>query len=293
MNRTLNCSGFPFLWFVALLLFACQQPKKNVVNTAPIDSLPKKPAEKDLSLHGNFSSQTDLHFDSNAITPFIEKYPLFKPLQNDIRKFYTSRRYAYAWYDKTGLVEQADNLYNHMMNLTEEGLPEKIFYKDSLSMIFGNQSSPRNAENEIMLTAQYFTYANTVWGGISEKETRAINWFLPRKTIDLPLLLDSLLKDSSVIGKGYTFRQYNLLKRYLAKYRNIEASHEITPLVLGQNAFKKGDSAGLITDIRKRLFIFGDLPVNSQSASFDESLEAGVKSYQQRMGIDAAWFQQH
>jgi hypothetical protein len=83
------------------------------------------------------------------------------------------------------LIEQADNLNNHLLNISEEGLPDNIPYKDSLSLIF--DGAAMDPEHELMLTAQYFSYASLVWGGMSEKETKSLKWFL-QENLDLKTL---------------------------------------------------------------------------------------------------------
>jgi len=280
----LSCYRLYVIGWIFVLLSSCHQSEPKKV-PAVQDSLSTKKTGNSLSPAGNFSLQIELHFDSSALLPFLKKFPAFKPLLPDLQKFYSSRLYAYAWYDRDGLIEQADNLYDHLLNLQDDGLPDTVFYKDSLSSIFDNSSPAMNPADELMLTAQYFNYAQKVWGGLSEKETQAINWFLPRKKLDMPVLLDSLLQDNSVIGKGYIFRQYNLLKNYLARYRKLQS--QSLPAIEQDNkkSYKKDDSARAITEIRERLFMYGDLPANSGSPVFDEELEIGVQHFQNRMGL--------
>lgn len=277
------------LLIVLACLAACMACNNTQTKTARKPAADTVKPIKDASVPGNFSSQTELHFDSSSISRFIEKYPLFKSLAPEIQKFYSARQYAYAWYEKRGWIEQADNLYNHVMNMSEEGLPEKIPYKDSLSHIVETAfSNPKaDPENELMLTAQYFNYANTAWGGLSEKDSKSIDWFLPRKKLDLPLLMDSLLRDSAsaLIKRGYTYRQYDLLKNYLRRYRDLESKHDWKPVKADQQSYRKGDSSAVVAAIRKRLYALGDITEDSGNALFDQSLEDGVKNYQRRLGM--------
>jgi len=271
------------VWLIVILFSCNEQPEKK--EAVRQDSLPSKKPPGNLSPAGTFSEQTELRFDSIAIIPFLKKFPAFTSLLPDLQKFYASRKYAYAWYDGNGLIEQSDNLYNHLLNLQDEGLPDTVLYRDSLSMVFDQNPPLMNAENELMLTAQYFTYARKVWGGLSEKETKAINWFLPRKKLDLPVLLDSLLRDSSVIGKGYIYSQYNLLRNFLAIYRKLQSEQMPAIEQANKKSYIKGDSTKAIAEIRERLFMYGDLASNSGSAVFDEDLVGGVKKFQTRLGL--------
>jgi len=278
-----------FIIFISatLLWNACNNSSPKTIDAKLHDTASSEQSEKDLSLPGSFSSQTELHFDSTQINLFISRYPLFKPLQTDIQKFYQSRNYAYAWYDTKGIIEQADNLYNKMMNISEEGLPETILYKDSLMRIFDDTVSTQIPENELMLTSQYFDYANKVWRGISEKQSKSLNWFIPRKKLDVLSLMDSMLKDtsSSFIKNGYSHRQYNLLKEYLQQYRTLDQQNNWAEIKTNSKSFRKGDKSETIIAIRQRLNLLGDLPVNSSSTFFDQGLEDAVKNFQSRFGM--------
>ncbi len=280
------CARLASLGFPLIFLISCNNsPENREVNQAK-DSIPIKGATATQTVKGAFSNQQILHFDSALIGPFLKKYPLFEAYKNDIAAFYRGRRFAYAWFDNGGLIEQASNLQNHLSNLGAEGLPDRVKYRDSLSMILANAGEGPDPEIELMLSAQYFQYAEVAWGGLTEKHTRSIDWFLPRKQLDLPVLLDSLIKDSSFIAKGYSFKQYNLLKGYLKKYRALEAGNHFAELHGDQKSYKYSDSSSMIAAIRERLFAFGDLDKNSGSLLFDKELESGVRSYQARMGMN-------
>ena len=296
MKAYRNFIAVSLLLAILLPPIACQNrqsPDKQSASNTPAakkDSLLSQNGLEDPSIPGGFSTQKTLHFDSTAIPAFFKSYPALAPLQKDMQKFYADRGFAYAWYDTKGLIEQADNLYNRVINIADEGLPDKIPYKDSLIHLFNDDREAlnhANAANELMLTAQYFNYARFAWGGLSESQTKSMDWFLPRKKLNLPALMDSLLKDqsSTLIQKGYVYRQYDLLRKYLARYRAIAAQNDWPNILPGKKPFSKGDSTGAIAIIRKKLFQFGDLSDNSGSAVYDSVLENGVKNYQTRLGI--------
>ncbi|MFI5153844.1 MAG: hypothetical protein ACHQET_10955, partial [Chitinophagales bacterium] len=180
-----NRSKYKFFLFVLISApcLTCNYGQQEPHKISEKDSLEIVRGKKAGSIEGNFSSQSNLHFDSSFLISFIKNYPAFNSLNDEIRQFYSSRNWAYAWYDNNGLIEQADNLNNHLLNISEEGLPDNIPYKDSLSVIF--DGAAMDPEHELMLTAQYFSYASLVWGGMSEKDTRSLKWFLPRKSLDL------------------------------------------------------------------------------------------------------------
>src|SRR5688500_4619414 len=180
------------------------------------------------TIAGNFSSQMELHFDSAALPTFLIKYPGFASYSTDLKRFYEKRKYAFAWYDSSGLIEQAGNLFNRSQHLNQEGLNLKLPYNDSFKALMEGTDStlridPRNAEAELMLTAQYFSFARHAWQGMGEAESRRTDWFLSRKVLDLEMLIDSLLSSSKKApgSREPVYRQYALLKDFLKKYRDI------------------------------------------------------------------------
>jgi murein L,D-transpeptidase YcbB/YkuD len=267
-----------------LLLASCNAGQDKIKNI-PRDTIP----HPELSVRGNFSDQQLLRTDSARIDSFFQKFPLLSNFRDDVRKFYAYRQNRFAWYDENGLTEQADNLFNHLNNLDKEGIQTAVPYKDSLDKLFNDPLPKEGADPdiEILLTAEYFFYAEKVWQGIPEKESTKLQWYLPRKKLDLPLLIDSLLKDSSasLFANNFSNQQYYQLKMELQKYRHIDSAGLWKPLPANGNIYRKNDSAEIIHEIRNRLFLLGDLTKDSGSNLFDDSLEEAVKSFQYRYGL--------
>lgn len=258
---------------------------------AVTDSLLQKAKEiNDISIPGGFSTQTLLQFDSTAINSFLERHPVFRPFSADFKTFYAKRHYAYAWYDDKGLIEQAGNLYNRIMNISEEGLPDKLPYRDSLALVMDSLLATGtlkpDTETELMLTAQYFSYAKNAWQGLTEKESKALDWHLPRRKVNLVQLMDSLLGDKTAfVNNEPLYRQYGLLKTYLKKYRDIEAAGGWKEIKPGKRKYEPGDSSGVIRLIKERLYQLGDLAIYDSSAVYDSSLIQGIKAFQERLGL--------
>ncbi len=239
-----------------------------------------------ISIAGNFSNQQKIKFDSVKLGDFMVKYPLLISFKNELDSFYFKRQYAYAWFDDKGLIEQAANLYNHIQNITGEGLKNKLPYQTEFTLMMGNDYGDSiNVNTEIMLTAQYFAYAKNVWNGLSEKKIESNNWYIPRKKISYAVLLDSLLDGKDLLNSPPVYRQYSLLKNQLKKYEDIRKAGGFHVIDDVKKSLKKGDSSVTITGIKKWLYISGDLAVNDTSSIFDEGLEAAVKKMQQRFGL--------
>jgi L,D-transpeptidase YcbB len=284
LSRRLFFGGLTYLYIICLS--ACVQSNEKQ-KTADTDSISKK----DYAVHGYFSEQQVLHTDSNELKTFFLNYPLLKDYADDVMQFYGYRQFRSAWYDAAGLSEQASNLYSHLCNLELEGIMTPVPYKNILDSLMENQQADTipNRNAEILLTAEYFYYADKVWHGIPEKSTTKLEWFLPRKKLNLPLLMDSLLKESNapVFSGHYNFRQYNLLKSQLRKYRQLDSLSWI-PINPGTGVpLRKSDTAETIRDIRHRLYLLGDLSADTRTNRFDDDLETAVKSFQERNGLPA------
>ncbi len=278
------------VYLFSFILLACgDEQKKREVNSknGPVSNYVEITAA---SIAGNFSSQSALKFDSASINSFFIQYPLLAPFQKNIRNFYQRRNFAYAWHDQNGLIQQAWNLYNRIQNLQQEGVQVKVPYLNKVdSLVETGNISNKVSETDIdlMLTSYYFFFAEKIWVGLDESQTRKIDWFLPRKKVDYEIWLDSLL----VMPGGFSkteepvYRQYNLLKTYLSKYTKLNETHAWNPLVAKKNSYRLGDSAVVIQDIKKRLHLLGDMNNLSKTNLFDLPLETGVKKFQYRFGM--------
>jgi len=280
--RRIFSSGIIFL-FIAFSACAHRNDKQQQQKIADTVS------PKDQSIRGSFSDQQDLYLDSSLLKSFYIDFPLLKNYSPDILQFYSYRNYRYAWYNNSGLSEQASHLYDQLNNLDQEGIQTAVPYKNILDSMLNDPVSSKDPDPkaEILLTAEYLFYADKVWNGISEQKTTRMGWFLPRKKLNLPYMMDSLLNDTSasLFSARYSFRQYNLLKTQLRKYRYMDSSGEWKLLTPGTEKYKKNDSSEMIREIRHRLYLLGDLTNDSRSNRFDDDLEAAVESFQARNGI--------
>ena len=210
----------------------------------------------------------------------------FKQFAADITQFYKARNYTYAWFDEKGMIEPANNLYNLIQNISEEGLPDSMPYKvafiNLMEKELGNNSI--NINVELMLTYQYVAYAKTVWVGLSEKQSLSTEWLLPRKKITTKQMLDSLIDGNKILDNAPIYRQYSLLKEQLKKYYHLQTTEKWLPIKMVAKRYTSGDSMNEIQKIRKRLFLLGDISANNQSMLFDDVLYVGVKNLQRRFG---------
>ncbi len=281
-------SAIAFIVSLSFLL-SCHSPEKQPAGkkTAARDSTIEAAAK---NMAGSFNRETSLRFDSLQLDSFFVKFPLLVSYQNDVRSFYNSRHYSYAWYDTTGQLEQAANMYSRFRNLAQEGITGSLPYIGTLDSLMDNQQVKEvqpAAETELLLTGLYFYFAGKVWGGLGEHEAAAVEWFLPRKKVSYEGWLDSLLKTAAgtTAFSEPVYRQYNLLRNYLAKYQSVEKAHAWNALPETRSSYRLGDSGTVVGLLRQKLFQTGDLPDSTPAHRFDTSLQLAVKKFQHRFGV--------
>jgi L,D-transpeptidase YcbB len=279
------------LCFIGLLsIWGCRDSNNKSEADRKKDSINKEVQQTARDIAGNFSDQSTLRFSSSRLDSFFIKYDTLRGFQNDLKQFYTTRHYAFAWYTDSGLTEQASHLYVRLENLPEEGLNVVLPYKrtlDSLINIGNTQTTDQKSETELLLTSLYFFFAQKVWGGMEESATQQVDWLMPRKKLSYAGLLDSMLKPggtSTAIKPVY--RQYSLLKEYLKKYKALPPDN-ITITLPGNKPIRPGDTSLMIIKLRKKLMLLGDLPngYDTTSGIYDSILLTAVKRFQKRHGM--------
>jgi len=278
-------------WLTMVLLFSSAMSgcSQEVKKTAKTDSLKN---DWDQTIPGNFSGQSKTVFDSTQIASFFERYPAVKTYEPEVRTFYRQRRYAYAWFDDGQLIEQASNLANRVMNLDEDGIYKTIPYQRVLDSLLHERSGnakdgPQDVETEIMLTTQYFVFAKLAWRGMNTATSKSSGWFVPRKKIAYPQYLDSLLQESDTnpTTTEPVYRQYELLRVFLRKYRALDQKDQWLPIKFSQQNLKRGDSSAVIRQLKVRLFKLEDYHGDTSSTVYTEELVAALKVFQERHGF--------
>lgn len=273
-------------WILIILiaLASCAQTgeKKDVQNASlvpPPDSIPNT------TIAGNFSSQTELRFDSTRVDSFFKAYPLFRRYASDYLSFYSNRKYAYAWHNEKGLIEQSSILYNRILQIRDNGVNPEIPYEDVYKTMMEDAATGLSTDRELMLTGQYLAYAKKVLTGISEARMKDVEWYIPKKKMDYAALLDSALSGRKLDTRKLLFPQYYQLRDKLNAYYEIEKKNSWVTIKADKKKYQLGDSSEVVKQIRKKLFMAGDIVNNNESAVFDQELADGIKEFQRRYGL--------
>ncbi|MGC4100640.1 L,D-transpeptidase family protein [Ferruginibacter sp.] len=236
---------------------------------------------------------SDIFLDSATMEKFIAQEGYRDSLANRLRSFYNSRNYQYAWFFKEGAADCAatfHDMYNDYINYSGDSSlknPQLETLYDSV--LSGNLkiTDSLTAKTELLLTAQFFRYARRAYQGNNQLDAKELEWFIPRKKIDPAGLLDSLLANKGKNLSAYepVNRQYNLLKEQLLKYYAIEKNDNWAPIATDKKSYKLNDAAPVLTAIKKRLFLTGDLEKEDSTTTFNTELQAAVKGFQKRYGL--------
>lgn len=277
------------VFFICSCLNGCRQTEKGKQKTSK-DSLKKKSIKEwNKTIPGSFNAEQDLFFDSTQISSFIEQHPLLKEYEGSMRKFYDGRNFAYAWYSKNGLIEQAGNLADRVKNLKEEGVSKDVPYRSTFDSLLYIKSTKKPELNlELMLTAQYFAFAKLAWEGMDASISKSAQWFLPRKKVSYEQYLDSLIKSPAKFAGADlapVYRQYDLLKNFLIKYRELDKTDKWATITADKKSYRPGDSSAVLASVKARLYKLEDFKGDTTSNVYDEDLLQAMKQFQGRHGL--------
>jgi murein L,D-transpeptidase YcbB/YkuD len=256
-----------------LVLWQCKAKKFIVVK-----SLEMKLDQPDLELKP---------FDSTLIGVFYDKYPELATYQKDVLAAYRNHAFNYLWHDSKGRKETAEVLYNRVNTISEDGILHEIPYKKQIDLML-QESATTDLDKELMLTSYYFFYTDKVLAGVNQKKREEMGWFLEREPTSYVAFLDTLLANPGLVNKKTQLnKQYYLLKNVLEQYREIadNGGWDFIKIPEKFQSLKFRDSSAMLSEIRKRLFISGDLKEDSGSAVFDETLSVAVSTFQRRHGF--------
>ncbi len=213
--------------------------------------------------------------DSLSISNFSAEFPAFSKYEKQIQQFYQTNNNQTIWYADGKLNKRASELVTRAKNLKEEGIYHNLPYDEKLSSL--EESS---IENDQFLTALYFAYAERVWEGNHEASSKS-GWNISRKQLNLVQSLERFLKSEKY---NPVHAQYEKLKTQLEKYQNL-SSAEWSSIAAPKKAIKIGETSPVVSSVRKRLAILGDLHGDNGSAVIDNQLKTAIEEFQRRHGL--------
>src|SRR5262249_43989957 len=141
-------------------------------------------------------------------------------------------------------------------------------------------NDPVVLRTELLLTSQFFRYSRRAFQGQSRLNAEKLEWYIPRKKIDVVALLDSVIKNN---GKNVSLpvnRQYGLLRDFLIKYNEIQKTGGWPLIRTETKIYRPGDSSKMIATIKKRLIVGGDSSLHDTTNVFTSALTQAIKNFQ-------------
>ncbi len=290
-------SGFVLL--IAFVMFAssCKSKDRKLSPEEIIASIKDQlkgadtiPIDRSIDSLTAFNSK---FLDSNDVKQFMLDNQEFEPFVADMIGFYKTRNFQYAWFDSSGMTEQASNFINVLNNNAalnhDSTLLDKKLYTLYEKLTDINVDSTRKSkqavlEAEIRLTGQFFKYARSMYEG-EDVDVVKLGWFIPRKKVDMNALFDSTVQAKRLNDdKLFMNPIYSNLQKEFIKYTEFKKQPWDTVRLSGSKILPT-DSAGVLI-IKQRLAKLGDLPENALNNVYDSAFSNAVKSYQYRYGLN-------
>lgn len=229
--------------------------------------------------------------DSTKIAAFFEKHPDFKDYQKDINALYRKHKYQFVWYDEGGRNDFAEVLYNKARQIGAEGVPVALPYTSEYADLFSDDRSKPDLNKELLISSMYFFYAKKVYEGVDPQQSKQMGWYLPRDKASYVDYLDALMKDNDLIKKDEdeNISIYYNLRKGLQQYNEISKKGGWGTIALpaGSKTLKIGDDNAAVSQLRKRLFVSGELSSDSGQTVFDNSLKDAVIAYQKKHNVES------
>src|SRR3546814_10873016 len=78
------------------------------------------------------------------------------------------------------------------------------FLYDSLTVDGGRIESEHLLQQmELLLTSHFFLFADKAWGGMTTSNAKDLEWFIPRKKMDMASLISSLDRKSTRLNSSH------------------------------------------------------------------------------------------
>ena len=226
--------------------------------------------------------------DSTHVETFLAGHPEFKNYKSDFTELYRKHGYHYIWYDQNGRIDFAEALYNRVNQIGADGVLTNVPYKAEIEAVFAEDGKAK-PQDELLLSAMYFFYAQKVVAGVDAQKSKSTGWFLPRDKIDYVSYLDTLLLEPAKIEEDDTenIAQYYHLRKALQRYRDIRDQGGWGAIAFpdSKKVLQPGDNDPAVAQARKRLAATGEIATDNGSTTYDAELETAIAAYRKRNNI--------
>ncbi len=267
-----------------LFLFACQNNKRSTNQqsvTHPNTEINKS------------NSYNDIFFDSSLLNKFYASTNTDQDVMQEMNSFYYGRNFEFAWFSTAGLNEQARSLWN-LLTYTKVSTKDTALYnralKNKMANLITNDSLVVTAsdtsilQTEFLLTQYFLSFLDRKIDDAA-LDSNQLNLFIPARKEELLTKSNELIKlKKSKSNDVFSNKDFNSLLTQLQKYYIIVKNKGWQPIPFSGKILRNGINSPLITAIKKRLSITGDMQTNDTTSTFDSALAIGVRNFQASLG---------
>src|SRR4051794_6302743 len=113
-----NTEFFCLIILLSLLWFGCIGTESKNGSSNNNQNTEYIPPDKSITADNAFNN---LFFDSAKLQGFLDKHSEYAVYQEQFFNFYKQRNYEYAWFDTSGVTEQASDFMNLLNTTIIEG----------------------------------------------------------------------------------------------------------------------------------------------------------------------------
>lgn len=216
-------------------------------------------------------------------------------LREPIHEFYARRSFRPAWTS----VSSAQQLRKALEDSVYDGLDPADYHAGVIGKLAAQVSQTTathtlRAQYDVLLTEALLRLAYHLSFGKVDPQTFDAQWNYGRTlaTQNIAQKVEHALAAEDIYQRVEALKPthplYVKLKQELLRYRAAAAAPDLTPFPPGPT-LKPGVSDARVPLLRKRLMASGDLDASSSvdSLEYDPALDAAVRSFQQRMGLES------
>ena len=273
---------FSFLLIVLFLFNNCSGKQAKVADV-----------ERDTTITPA-TSFSKLFLDSLKLEVFIKEQRAGDSAAAQLRNFYKSRNYQFAWFTEHGIAEHTRSFWNLHNNYINTFKDTSLKYKNlhqHIDVLMNedtaiNITMERMLQTELELTKHFFEYSNNAYSG--KLNPQELQWHIPRKKINAVVLLDSLIaRDGKNLQEWEPLNiYYQRLKKELVHYYDIDKKGGWKEITLDKlKKYKLDDSALLIKQVKHRLQISGHDNTVDTTEYYTSELVSVIKRTQKSFGF--------
>ena len=216
-------------------------------------------------------------------------------LRDPVHEFYAGRAFRPAW----TRARSAQQLRKALADSVNDGLDPGDYHAAVIEKLAAQVSQTDathtlRAQYDVLLTEALLRLAYHLSFGKVDPQTFDAQWNYGRTlaTQNIAQKVEQALAAEDIYERVEALKPkhplYVKLKQELSRYRATAAATDLTPIPPGP-ALKPGASDARVPLLRRRLIASGDLHASTaiDSPVYDPALDAAVRSFQQRMGLES------